>query len=164
MPKLTLEQIEAADAAGIKLEMTEGLPTWEFHPTPRHQIVWLGVLKSVRLMPGQDGCGCVALPEVAIEFPDGSMKRPDLSIFCEMPPELDQAVASIPSAVVEVVSRDSRRKDYELNPPFYLKHGVLDIVVIDPIPGSVAVFTKSGRKDLKSPQTLALQCGCLVDV
>src|SRR5580658_8780475 len=99
MPKLTLEQIEAADAAGIKLEMTEGLPTWEFHPTPRHQIVWLTVLRSVRPAPNHTGCACVSLPDIAILFPDGSIKRPVLSIFCEMPRELDEAVASIPKAV-----------------------------------------------------------------
>ncbi|MEZ0326743.1 MAG: Uma2 family endonuclease [Fimbriimonas sp.] len=163
LPELTMEEIEAADSVGVKLEMTEGLPTWEFHPTPRHQLLMQSILKSIRSTRAA-GCACLPISDVLVRFPDGSLKRPDISIFCEAPKELDEAVNAVPGAVIEIVSKESRRKDYELNPPFYLKHGVLDVLVIDPIPGDVAWFTKQGRRDLKVPQTISLQCGCEAEI
>jgi Uma2 family endonuclease len=163
-PYLTLAEIEAADAAGVKLEITEGLPTWEFHPLPRHQIVLQAILRSIRLGPNAGGCACFPITDVLIKFPDGSLKRPDLSIFCEAPKELDEAITSVPSATVEVVSADSRKKDLELNPPFYLKHGLLDVLVVEPLTSDITWFTREGQRVLRSPQTVELQCGCVIDL
>jgi Uma2 family endonuclease len=163
-PTLSVSEVEAADQIGIKLEMTEGLPTWEFHPTLNHQIVTQAVIRSVRSTNQESKGACLPVPDVLIRFPDGSLKRPDISIFCEMPSERDQVVSSIPGAVVEVISADSWKKDLELNPPFYLKHGVRDVVVIDPTSHQAMRFTRDGRSDLKLPNRIDLQCGCTIEV
>jgi Uma2 family endonuclease len=163
-PNLTIGEVEAADQAGVKLEITEGLPTWEFHPTLTHQLVAQSVIRSARPTGRSATCGCLPVPDVLIRFPDGSLKRPDVSIFCEMPAERDEAVTSIPGAVVEIISAGSRKKDLDLNPPFYLKHGVLDVVVIDPVSHVAVLFTRAGRTDLKLPNRLELQCGCSIEI
>jgi Uma2 family endonuclease len=66
--------------------------------------------------------------------------------------------------VIEVVSPGSEVKDMELSPPFYLLHGVKDVVVFDPRTGSVAHFRRDGRKHLTSPLDIELECGCSVTV
>lgn len=159
-----MRELEAANEVGVKLEQIEGLPVWEFLPTLGHQRVIQHTFLSVRPRDQSVKCGCIRVLDLLILFPDGSFRRPDLSIFCKEPTPDDKAAETIPVAVVEVISADSRRKDMELSPPFYLKHGILDVVVIDPVAKTVAWFTREGRRDLASPQTIELQCGCVIDV
>ena len=60
------------------------------------------------------------LADVSIHFPDGSFKRPDISIFCREPDEEDEAITLVPTAVVEVISVDYEVKDTTIGPQFYL--------------------------------------------
>jgi len=71
--------------------------------------------------PGTGG-ECIRSPEILVVFPDGSFRRPDLSVFCQPPSPKDGAIETIPAAVVEVVSAESREEDMKIGPPFYLKH------------------------------------------
>jgi Uma2 family endonuclease len=105
---------------------------------------------------------------VLIRFPDpdGSFKRPDLSIFCTEPPDSDKALEVLPVAVVEILSPGYEDKD--LGPdgaPFYLAHGVVDVVVVDPRTGVVFHFQRDRSPvTLQAPVTLDLTCGCSLDV
>jgi len=76
---------------------------------------------------GSGDCARYPLQDVLIAFPGGSLKRPDIAIFRSVPTEMTEAIRQIPKAVVEIISAESERKDLELNPPFYLNHGVLDV-------------------------------------
>jgi hypothetical protein len=49
-------------------------------------------------------------------YPDGSLKRPDISIFCHEPEEQDDAISLVPEAMIEVVSRGYEAKDLEIGP------------------------------------------------
>src|SRR4029453_15978225 len=79
-------------------------------------------------------CACVHAADVYIQFPDGSLKRPDISIFCREPDDKEQeeAITLVPEAVIEVVSKGYEAKDLEIGPRFYLSQGVKDVVVFDP--------------------------------
>ncbi|AIE84873.1 Uma2 family endonuclease [Fimbriimonas ginsengisoli] len=160
-----MQVIDEAHEAGVKLEIHQGLPIWEFLPSPIHAIVAERVSQSVRKTTGDEsGCGCFHYQDMSIRFPDGSIRRPDISIFCEEPSPTQTATTSIPKAVVEIVSPGSEIKDLELSPPFYLLHGVLDVVVFDPRTGMASHFRREERKQLQSPFELALECGCSVSV
>jgi Uma2 family endonuclease len=150
-----------ADDAGIKLEITAGIPTWEALPGPRHQKAVLRALMSFERSVGSD-CGCFQLPDVYIKFPDGSLKRPDIAVFCEEPPDSDEALEKIPEAVVEVLSKDSEKKDTEIGAPFYLEQGVKDVVLFDPRVQEVTHRRRDGTSLHKSPVTIELECGCQI--
>jgi Uma2 family endonuclease len=156
--------LEAADDAGIRLEIVEGTPTWEAWPASRHQIVLQRIERSLKPVDSGSDCGCFGVHDVYIRFPDGSLKRPDLAIFCEEPPLLDEALEIIPGAVVEVVSKGFERKDLETGPPFYLSQGVKDVVVVNPYDGRIHHFTAQGERVLSSPQVLELGVGCEIQV
>ncbi len=159
-----LFQIEEADEHGVRLEMIAGQPYWEFQPNFRHQNRIGGIYKSVRPDPdSQSGCGCVAAMDVGIRFPDDSLRRPDLAIFCREP-EATELILLIPEAVVEVVSRRSREKDLVQSPPWYLQMGVKDVLVYDPFTDDVHHFRADGTRRFKTGRTVELECGCLVDV
>ena len=94
--------LERAEAAGLKLEITAGVPTWESFPGIRHQKAVERIAGRIK-RPIHCKCECVHALDVDILFPDGSYKRPDVSIWCRMPDELDGAVTLVPEAVVESV-------------------------------------------------------------
>ncbi len=145
----------------IKLERTAGVPTWEALPSSRHQMVVDQIRATLTAITGGTApCGCHHLADVAIRFPDGSLKRPDIAIFCTPPPMQDDALTLLPVAVIEIISLGYEYKDESLNPPFYLGHPLQDVVVVDPHAQRVTHDTHTGVHTQPTPARLTLTCGC----
>jgi len=125
-----------AEELGIRLEIVGGLPIWEPHPGWKHQKAVDRIRASIRRTGASSetnpACSCVHAADVYVSFADGSLKRPDISIFCREPSEEEEAVTLIPEAVIEVISKGYEAKDLEIGPRFYLSQGVKDVVVFDP--------------------------------
>jgi Uma2 family endonuclease len=154
-----------ADELGIRLEIVAGLPIWEPHPLYRHQ----KAIDRIRATISKDTsssdpqaarCECVNIADVYISFPDGSLKRPDISIFRQEPPEEDEAIKVVPEAVIEIVSKGYEAKDLEIGPHFYLSQGVKDVVVFDPYTLLVLHVRRDGTTRQVSPVDIVLECGC----
>lgn len=156
--------IQRADEIGVRLEIVGGLPLWEAAPARRHQQAVDRIRDSIRPLTAPDGCPCIHLADVYIRFPDGSLKRPDISIFCREPDELDEAITLVPEAVIEVASLGYEAKDLEIGPHFYLLQGIKDVIVFDPHTLLVLHIRKEGVHRLLSPVKLRLQCGCECEV
>ena len=164
-PVALREALTLAENDGYRLEVVDGLGIWEAQPGLLHVRKSKAVTRSIRPDPQNDtGCGCVVYEDLYVSFPGGSLRRPDIAVFCSEPPESDGATALVPAAVVEIVSRGSEGKDYELNPPFYLRHGVGDVLVVDPYVGAYVHHTAGGTERGVLPNRVALRCGCLLDV
>ena len=157
------ELVEMAEEAGVKLEITNGVPTWEAYPAVRHQKTIFRIQISLERLPESD-CGCFQVSDAYLKFPDGSLKRPDIAIFCEEPPDTDEAYPKIPEAVLEVLSKDFEKKDTEISAPFYLEQGVKDVILFDPRTQEVTHRRRDGNKQYKSPVTIKLECGCQLTV
>jgi hypothetical protein len=158
-----------ASRAPVRLEYVRRRMKWEASPASRHQLTAKAIEASLRPVAGAySGCACFSLQDVLIRFPDpdGSLKRPDIAIFCERPPESDEALSILPAAVIEILSVGYEEKDLgEDGAPFYLLYGVPDVVVVDPRSGVVRHYTATQSIQLhESPVTLDLQCGCRVTV
>lgn len=97
-----------------------------------------------------------------IRFRDGSIRRPDISIFCERPARTREATTLIPTAVVEVVSPSSVIKDLQISPPFYLAQGVKDVFVYDAEAQTVQHIRVDGRRILTVPAEALTESGCLI--
>jgi Uma2 family endonuclease len=151
-----------ANELGIRLEIVGGLPLWEFSPARRHQQAIDRIRASIApaTRAGEPACGCVHLADVYVSFPDGSLKRPDISIYCREPEEQDEAIALLPEAVIEIVSQGSEAKDLEIGPRFYLTQGVKDVVVFDPYTLLVLHVRRDRVARHVSPVTIELECGC----
>lgn len=148
-----------AEELGIRLEIVSGLPIWEAHPVWRHQKA-IDKLRSTLVPQPGSACACVHASDVYVQFRDGSLKRPDIAIFCREPDELEDAITLLPEAVVEVVSRGYEAKDLEIGPPFYLSQGVKDVVIFDPATLLVLHARRDGTRRYTSPQPIAFECGC----
>lgn len=156
-----LELLQSAESAGIRLEMVGGVPYWEAMPGRRHHDALMGIRdRLVAERQATERCGCHAYVELLVRFPDGSLKTPDLSLFCDHPEEEEGPVSKVPDAVLEVVSPGYERKDLEIGPPFYLAQGVRDVVVFDPRTIQIWHFTAAGREESLAPTRVRLACGC----
>jgi Uma2 family endonuclease len=154
-----------ADELGIRLEIVHGLPIWEPHPVYKHQKAVDRIRASIKNFAGPSSsalvdCECIHAAEVYFSFPDGSLKRPDIAIFCREPDEEEEAVTLIPEAVIEVISKGFEAKDLEIGPQFYLAHGVKDVVVFNPYTLVVLHVRRDAVSRLISPARVELQCGC----
>lgn len=156
-----LQTFIRADELGIRLEMVGGLPIWEAQPVLRHQRA-VDRIRATLEVTGNNGhrCGCIHVADVYIQFPDGSLKRPDISIFCQEPEEQDEAVRLIPEGVIEIISRGYEAKDLDVGPQFYLAQGVKDVVVFNPHTLLVLHIRKDAVQRHISPVELLLECGC----
>lgn len=155
-------QLLQADELGVRLEIVGGLPIWEAHPILKHQRAIDRIRASITPAAPTDtpGCPCIHVSDVYVRFPDGSLKRPDISIFCREPDEEEEAVTLVPEAVIEVISKGFEAKDLEIGPRFYLSQGVKDVVVFDPYTLLVLHVRTDAAARHVSPVTLELQCGC----
>lgn len=130
---ILFQRLLQADELGIRLEIVGGLPIWEASPVRRHRRAIDRIRESLRTAPqSESGCDCVHLADVYIAFRDGSLNRPDISIFGREPDEADEAITLIPEVVIEVISKGYEAKDLEIGPRFYLSQGVKDVIVFDP--------------------------------
>jgi Uma2 family endonuclease len=159
-----LEMLLEADELGLRLEVTGGLTTWEASPMKSHQKVVDRIRASIKT--SLETCECVHYADVFVRFNDSSLKRPDISVFCREPIEENTPITLTPAAVIEVISKGYETKDLELNPPFYLGAGVLDVLVLDPASNEVWHFRSDLAQPKKyiSPVSLTLECGCEITV
>lgn len=156
-----------AEELGIRLEMVAGLPIWEPHPVWKHQKHVDRIRSSIKTVEAnslESPCACIHAADVYVTFPDGSLKRPDVSIFCREPDEEEEAVTLVPEAVIEVISKGYEVKDLEIGPRFYLSQGVKDVVVFDPYTLVVLHIRRDGVQRLVSPVDINLECGCKCNV
>lgn len=152
-----------AEELGVRLEIVGGLPIWEAQPLYRHQKAVDRVRASIAPETDRD-CACVHVADVYISFPDGSLKRPDIAIFCREPDEQDEAIRLIPEAVIEIISKGYESKDLQIGPPFYLDQGVKDVIVFNPYTFAVLHVRREAISEHRSPVSIRLTCGCTVEV
>ena len=150
---------------GLRFELTDGGLTWEAMPGSMHGRIVFDIQRS--LAPGPSSprvCGCRQIAGVDVAFPDGTVKRPDISVWCDWPKELEGFVHQVPEAVVEIVSPGYEAKDLVHGPPIYLRNGVKDVIVFDRAKGEVHHWGPHGHRVAPSPTVFDLSCGCRITV
>ncbi len=159
------QRLLQANELGIRLEIVAGLPIWEPQPVYRHQkavdIIRASITSNAdNASNGEHRCECVHAADVYVSFPDGSLKRSDISIFCREPEEQEEAITLIPEAVIEVISKGYEAKDLEIAPQFYLSQGIKDVVVFNPYTLVVLHVRRNQVARHISPVKIDLLCGC----
>jgi Uma2 family endonuclease len=154
-------QLLRSEELGIRLEIVNGLPVWEASPVIRHQKAVDRIRDSIKQSEEDDkSCDCFHVADIYIQFPDSSLKRPDISVFCKTPTETDTAVREIPDAVIEIINKGYEKKDLEVGVPFYLANGVNDVVVFNPYTDEVLHFYRGEKREMTSPVAIKFECGC----
>ncbi len=146
--------IESVPAKDVKLEVVRGLTIWEAMLVLVHQEKVDVIRLSIRPTIHDPSVGkCFHYADLSVRFPDGSIKRPDISIFCERPKEERELVTALPEAVIEIISTEYDAKDYEVGLPFYLAEGVKDVIIYNPDDNSVLHCRQNGtHREMTSPR------------
>jgi hypothetical protein len=116
-----LQQLLHAEQLGVRLEIVGGLPVWEASSVWRHQKAVDSIRATIRPISSTEACTCVHAADVYVQFPDGSLKCPDISIFCQEPSEDDEAISLVPEAVIEVLSKGYEAKDLDIGVKFIVR-------------------------------------------
>jgi hypothetical protein len=102
---------------------------------------------------------------------DQSERHPDLSVYFDRPPDIPDVWSLwVPEIVVEVISKNSIKRDYEDKPGEYLSFGVTEYWIIDGFKNQMTVLTRwRGQwkdKIVKAPRKYStpLLSGFLVDL
>lgn len=140
-------QLLRSEELGVRLEIVRGLPIWEASPVLRHQQAIDRIRASFKKSETTN-CKGIHVSNIYIQFPEGSLKRPDISIFCKRPKARDKAVKEIPEAVIEIISKGYEAKDLEIGVPFYLSQDVKDVVVFNPYTMEVLHFKRKEERKL----------------
>lgn len=157
------QQLLNAEELGIKLEIAGNLAIWEASPIYKHQKEVDRIRDSFEKSDKSD-CACLDIADVYVHFPDGSLMRPDISVFCREPDEEEEAIRQVPEAVIEVISKKYEAKDLEISPPIYLANGVKDVLVLNPYTSEVFHFKNGQKREMRSPIRILLDCGCSCEV
>lgn len=121
------EKMMDVDTTNTRMESIGGTPIWEFFPSPFHQDVLRGIDRSVRPAERRADCARYTLADAYLRLQDGSLRRPDLMVYCAKPKIVGrEPLTEIPGAVIEVLSPGGAMKDLQIGPPSYLANGVLD--------------------------------------
>ncbi|MEZ0325136.1 MAG: Uma2 family endonuclease [Fimbriimonas sp.] len=153
-----------AEEIGMRLEMDAHGIVWEMLPGLRHQEIAAAVYLSVGSNPQDKDCECYRALDVAVRFPDGTVKRPDVAIYCHRPKQEEGFVYEVPEAVIEITSPGYEEKDLVTGPPIYLANGSKDVLVLDRRSAEVHQWDRSGHRVMQSPTVVPLACGCKVTV
>ena len=153
-----------ADEIGFRMELVGGIPTWELSPSLYHGATIDRIRATILRGRLSQGCDCAHFADILSKFPDNSLKRPDISVFCHRPELVRTALTVTPDAVIEIISEDYEQKNWEVSVPFYLAQKIKDVVVFDPETNLVAHFQDGKRKDYPSPIALVFVCGCTCTV
>lgn len=146
----------------VRLEITAGLPTWEASPSYAHNDLALAIYESIRPTgTALAECGYYRAFDSYIRFDAQTLRRPDIAIFCTLPPRTRRALTLLPGAVIEILSPDSAEKD-RLAVPIYLAAGVRDVLLVDPDTQTVAWHTAEQSRTYTLPYLAILQIGCAV--
>jgi hypothetical protein len=156
------------DRAIRLLVLGSGKRIWEASPSPLHQMIVDEIRASISASsaspsmasPDRAGCGCYHLSDVYIRLPDESLVRPDIAIFCTLPPRQRQALTLLPAAVIEVISPNYETKDLEDLPPVYLANGIADVLVVDADQQQLTHFRRTGTTQHPLPVVVELPYGC----
>ncbi len=102
-------------------------------------IYWREHRDSVALVSGSNDSG-LRMWELQSE------RHPDVTIYLSPPPGDNEQVWDewTPDIVIEVISKQSRRRDYEVKPRDYLAAGVRQYWIVDPLKESATVLIRRG--------------------
>ncbi len=145
---------------GAHLGIVNGVQLLDLVPLLRHQEAIDRIRTSIELSNPDPACTCYHVTGAGIQFPDNSLRIPDISIFSKRPVEENGLVVDVPSAVIEVISPGYEAKDLEFGPPFYMSRGVRDVIVFDPHTLRLVHLHHGRVEQLVSPAAIQLECGC----
>jgi Uma2 family endonuclease len=106
------------------------------------------LLSYAERSPGQVDLVAGGMDSVLRLWEAASERHPDVTVYLSAPPSDDPQPWDewTPEIVIEVVSHESRVRDYSIKPAGYLAAGVREYWIIDPLRASATVHRRRGDR------------------
>jgi Uma2 family endonuclease len=148
--RMTLDRFDRAiGQEGYLYELNKGVIEVVNVPHPKH----LGQVQALRNQfvlyqethPGLINAVAGSNEAKILIAADQSERHPDLSIYLSPAPDVSDVWSVwVPEIVIEVVSQTSNKRDYEDEPPEYLKFGVNEYWIVDALKRQMTVLCRRG--------------------
>ncbi|MEO7359847.1 MAG: Uma2 family endonuclease, partial [Gemmatimonadaceae bacterium] len=136
----TLADLHRLPDDGNRYELVRGALFVTPAPSNPHESIGARVTRILDPYAATHGLGYVYRPWAVMMF-EGSQVEPDLMVRLPHPDEDDEAwgTAPIPSLVVEIASRTTRRRDRNEKRALYLDAGVPEYWIIDGVERTITI-------------------------
>jgi Uma2 family endonuclease len=150
--RMSLSDFDKAEAKeGYLYELSRGIITVSDVPNFPHQLQVDAAREQFSahrmrrpesIFMVSEGGGCKVLLDKL-----QSERHPDLSIYLDMPPDVKNVWARwIAAIVLEIVSKGSEHRDYELKREEYLDFGIREYWILDAAKGEMLVLQRDGGR------------------
>lgn len=127
----TLQELHRLPDDGNRYELVHGELFVTPAPSYRHEAILIRLTRFLDPFVLAHGLGFVYHPRALVRFRDSEVE-PDLFVGPEHPdPDAPWEKAPLPTLVVEIVSRSTRRRDYGPKKDLYLEIGVPEYWIVD---------------------------------
>jgi Uma2 family endonuclease len=150
--RMSLDEFyEAEVAEGYRYELSRGVIDVSDIPGVAHFLALQALMSQLcaykvahrEVIHAIGGAGECKMPIA----PFDSERHPDLSIYLDEPPNVDDVWSYwIPKIVVEVVTPSTRETDYRLKPDEYLQFGVREYWIVDEAEQQFTVLRRHGGR------------------
>jgi Uma2 family endonuclease len=145
--RVSVEEFLRMDFGDGKAELVDGIIFMMAGALSRHNAVQMNI--SIALGTRLRGSGCRPYgPDQAVRVGRGSIRYPDVSVFCNDPAARDndrEALLGDPRVVVEILSESTKENDQRFKLPEYQELAGIDaILFVDPDAERVRLVARTG--------------------
>lgn len=131
-------------------------------PSFRHQVVLREIFKFLMVFFNKHPCQVLSAPldiylkGYAEKFPeDPNVVQPDLVVICDEENVTDdEKYEGVPSLVVEILSPSTRSKDMVSKLDLYMRSGIREYWIVDPINGQFLQYIFNSERELENVNIL----------
>lgn len=144
---LTADEFLRIDfGSGLKAELDNGVIRMMAGGSARHDRIQINLI--IALGARLRGSGCRPRgPDMAVRTHDGSIRYPDVSIYCGSPPDEDRTSLDDPKVLIEILSASTQAEDRGVKLQEYKALASVDTIVLaDPERERLHVFQRAGHR------------------
>ncbi len=147
--QMSLEEFDQAEGrSGYLYELSRGVVSVVDVPHPKHFALVKAIKRQFAAYDlDHEGViyGIAGGGECKVLISDFESERhPDVAVYKTPPPDVEDVWAKwVPEIVIEVVSRESKHRDYEEKPQEYLQFGIREYWIVDAEKREIFVLRRS---------------------
>ncbi len=153
---------------GQRAELIDGVLYDMAPPNRIHQKLVMELSATLRNHVHSKGGSCEVYPApfgVLLNADEKTYVEPDISLICDKNKLSDRGCEGAPDFVIEIVSPNSRRKDYSTKNALYSDAGVREYWIVDPARERTTIYHyEEDAAPMIVPFSQPIQCGIFNDL
>lgn len=131
----------------LRVELIDGTFYEMFSPVYEHQELLMSIAMELRTFVKKNKGACKVIPapfDIQLDEDNKTMVQPDVVVICKKDRINPKRGFGAPDMVVEILSPSTEKKDSTLKLRKYMKAGVREYWIVDPMKKKIIVYTDIG--------------------